>query len=297
MNFQDFLTYLSAEKRFSSHTVTAYRNDLSQFSDYLNIIYETSDEKEVTFPMIRSYIVELMEKGYEAKSVNRKLSTIKSYFKYLRRTNQIETNPATKIQSVKTPKRLVKTVASDDLNELLVSDEYFEVDLKGVRSRAIIELLYATGIRRSELIDLKLANVDFANRTIKVTGKRNKTRLIPFANSLVTPLKKYLELQPRNPTSPALFFLTDKGNKTYPKLVYETVKHYLSYVTTVDKKSPHILRHSYATHLLNQGADVNDIKELLGHANLSATQIYTHNSIEKLKTEYNQAHPRERKNQ
>ena len=295
MLYDKFYTYLSVEKRFSQHTVTAYKTDLEQFKDFLATTYETENLKEVSFPVMRSYVVELMEQGLEPKTVNRKLSAIKSFFKFLRKTGDLDANPAAQIQAVKTPKRLVTTVAEEDLGALLDQDSYFEDTLKGWRSRAIIELLYATGMRRSELINVLQADVDFVNGTVKVIGKRNKARLIPFPKDIEQTLSKYTTLQPRNPSSPPLFFLTDKGKKLYPKLVYDVVNRYLSYVTTVDQKSPHILRHSYATHLLNKGADVNDIKELLGHANLSATQIYTHNSIDKLKTEYNQTHPREDK--
>lgn len=296
MPYTTFYTYLQVEKRYSVHTITAYKNDLTQFEDYLATAFDIDDVKDVTFAVVRSFVVYLMEQGLEPKSVNRKLSSVKSFFKYLRKVGVLEVNPAAKIQTVKTAKRLVKTVAQSDLLNLLDGQDYFSNDLKGCRAKAIIELLYATGIRRSELMSLKLADVDFSAYTVKVLGKRNKVRLVPFPKEVEKTLKAYQQLQPRNQTSPALFFLTDKGKKLYPKLVYDVVNRYLSYVTTVDKKSPHILRHSYATHLLNKGADVNDIKELLGHANLSATQVYTHNAIEKLKTEYNQTHPREQKN-
>lgn len=295
MAYNKYYTYLSVEKRFSPHTVTAYKTDLTQFKAYLARVYEIDDLKSVSFPMLRSFVVDLMEQGLEAKSVNRKLSAVKSFFKYLRKIGVLDANPAAKIQTIKTPKRLVTTVAEDDLNKLLDQDDYFQNDLNGWRSKAIIELLYATGMRRSELINLKHQDVDFANSIVKVIGKRNKARLIPFPKQVEQTLSTYAKLQSRNQDSPPLFFLTNNGKKLYPKLVYDTVNRYLSYVTTVDKKSPHILRHSYATHLLNKGADVNDIKELLGHANLSATQVYTHNSIEKLKSEYNQTHPREHK--
>ncbi len=296
MLYDKFYTYLSIEKRYSDHTVVAYKNDLWQFKDFLATSFEIEDIKEVSFPVVRSFVVHLMEQSLEAKTVNRKLSAVKSFFKYLRKVGELETNPAAKIQTIKTAKRLVTTVAADDLGDLLDNEAYFENDLKGWRAKAIIELLYATGIRRSELMNLELNDVDFVNYSVKVIGKRNKARIVPFPKEVESTLRTYQELQPRNQSSPALFFLTDKGKKLYPKLVYDTVNRYLSFVTTVDKKSPHILRHSYATHLLNKGADVNDIKELLGHANLSATQVYTHNSIEKLKSEYNQTHPREHKN-
>ncbi len=297
MNINHFINYLLTEKRFSAHTVTAYKNDLEQFASFLNTTFEVDNYKEVSFTMVRTYVVELMEKEYHPKSVNRKVSSIKSFFKYLRKIGEVEVNPASKLQAVKTPKRLVKTVAASEMETLLNNQELFTEDLKGARAKAIIELLYATGIRRSELISLKLTDVDFVTNTIKVLGKRNKTRIVPRPHGLMPILEKYMHLQPRLGSVHTTFFLTDKGKIMYPKLVYDVVNAYLSLVTTIDKKSPHILRHTYATHLLNNGADVNDIKELLGHSSLSATQVYTHNSFEKLKTEYNQAHPRERKNQ
>ena len=295
MNITNFINYLVTEKRNSEHTVLAYQSDLEQFGIYLSEVYEIHDAQEVTFPIVRSYVVDLMEKDYHPKSVNRKISSIKSFYKYLRKIGEVKINPALRLQAVKGPKRLVKTVSDAEMSELL-SEELFSEDLKGVRAKAIIELLYATGIRRSELISLKYNDVDFENCTIKVLGKRNKTRIIPFPESLSKVLLKYLELQPRTDPKSLTFFLTEKGKMMYPKLVYDVVNSYLGLVSTIDKKSPHILRHTYATHLLNKGANVNDIKELLGHASLSATQVYTHNSFEKLKKEYNQTHPREYKN-
>jgi len=295
MDITKFINYLITEKRNSEHTVLAYKNDLEQFGAYLSEVYEIQDAKEVSFPIVRSYVVELMEKDYHPKSVNRKISSIKSFYKYLRKIGEVEINPASRLQAVKGPKRLVKTVSDTEISELL-NEDLFTEDLKGIRAKAIIELLYATGIRRSELISLKFSDVDFDNCTIKVLGKRNKTRIIPFPESLSKVLQKYLALQPRTDSKSLTFFLTEKGKMMYPKLVYDVVNSYLGLVTTIDKKSPHILRHTYATHLLNKGADVNDIKELLGHASLSATQVYTHNSFEKLKKEYNQTHPREHKN-
>ena len=292
----DYFNYLLTEKRYSHHTVSAYQNDLEQFSIYLKSVYEMEDEAEVSFAIVRSFVVSLMEEEYNPKSVNRKVSSLKSYFKFLRKRAVIKFNPASKLQAVKTAKRLVKTVAASEMENLLSNDEMFSKDLKGIRARTIIELLYSTGIRRNELITLKLSDIDFSASTIMVTGKRDKTRLIPYPNSLAPVLKQYHEIQPRFNSLEDWFFLTDKGKKLYPKLVYDIVNGYLSLVSTINKKSPHILRHSYATHLLNKGADVNDIKELLGHASLSATQVYTHNSFEKLKTEYKQTHPREHKN-
>ena len=295
-NLSQYISHLLSEKRYSQHTASAYQNDIEQFGFYLKSVYEIVDEADVSFPIVRSFVVSLMEEDYNPRSVNRKISSLKSYFKFLRTLEVIKVNPASRLQAVKTAKHLVKTVAADEMISLFQAEGIFADDLNGLRARAIIEMLYSTGIRRNELITLKLSDVDFSAHTIKVVGKRKKSRLIPFPKSLESVLKKYIELQPRTNESKNLFFLTNRGKKIYPKLVYDTVNGYLSLVSTIDKKSPHILRHSYATHLLNKGADVNDIKELLGHASLSATQVYTHNSFEKLKKEYNQTHPREHKN-
>ncbi len=295
MKFQDFIIYLETEKRYSSHTVLAFKTDLQQFSVYLEGNYEVLDMKEASFPMVRSFVVDLMEKEYKPKSVNRKLSSLKTYFNFLRKKGIIVVNPAAKITSLKTPKQLVKTVSLEEMQKLLLEEGVFADTHAGIRDRAIIELLYATGIRRSELIELKLNGLDFNAYTIKVTGKRNKTRVIPFPKSIAKSLIEYQNIRPNNENKTETFFLTEKGNKLDPKLVYNVVKQYLSLVTTSNKKSPHVLRHTYATHLLNKGADVNDIKELLGHSSLNATQIYTHNSFEKLKEAYNQTHPREHK--
>jgi integrase/recombinase XerC len=296
MYLEAFITYLSTEKRYSPHTVQAYKTDLLAFIDYLSVTYEVDQPQLVAPVMIRSYIVELMEAGFDPKTVNRKLSSTKSYFKYLRKTERIKVNPAATINAVKTKKVLVSALSEFEMQDLL-DEGYFENDLNGCRSRAIIELLYATGMRRAELIELKYDTIDFANKLIRVTGKRNKTRIIPLTQSALAALEQYLSHPDRAASVEAYLFVTDKGKKLYPELVYNTVKRYLSFVTTLNKKSPHVLRHTYATHLLNNGADMNDIKELMGHANLSATQVYTHNSFEQLKSVYNQTHPREDKNE
>jgi integrase/recombinase XerC len=293
---EDFITYLKTEKRYSAHTIKAYQTDLLGFTDYLTTTYETDDPGAVTSPMIRSFVVELMEEGLHPKTVNRKLSTIKSFYRYLRKTGKLTVNPAATINSVKTPKVLVSTVSEPAMEDLF-NDGYFKDDLGGARARGIIELLYATGMRRAELIELKKEAIDFSNALVRVSGKRNKTRIVPVTPAALHALRNYLEHPDRKDAKQPYIFLTDKGEKLYPKLVYNIVKRYLSYVTTLRKKSPHVLRHTYATHLLNNGADMNDIKELMGHASLSATQVYTHNSFEQLKSVYNQSHPREDKNE
>jgi len=286
-----FLAYIQYEKRYSPHTVTAYRTDLDQFADFLSIQYNTADFTGITHLMIRSWLVSLMERGNSPRSVNRKLTTVKSFYRFLQKEGLVNGNPVRKITPPKSAKRLpefIETAKMGLLLDQMVSGEAY-TDL---RDRIILEMFYITGMRLSELISLQEKDVDFHNSTLKVLGKRNKERLIPFSQKFGSLLKNYLkEKQKKFGYIPSLF-LTDSGGRIYPKKVYLIVKKYLGNVTTLDKKSPHVLRHTFATHLLNNGADLNAVKELLGHANLSATQIYTHNTIEKLKEIYKQAHPR-----
>ena len=253
--------------------------------------YEITSPSELTVTMLRSFVMEQMETGLNPKSVNRKISSIKAYIRYMRKEGVININPAATLKSIKTPKTLVSALSEDEISDLLNND-FFDKSPQGLRARAMIELMYATGVRRSELINLKLSALDLGQKTIRVIGKRNKERLIPLTDASIEAITGYLSIRP-SWQSDAFLFLTDKGKKLYPELVYATVKRYLSYVSSLQKKSPHVLRHTFATHLLNKGADMNDIKELMGHANLSATQVYTHNSFEQLKSVYNQSHPRE----
>ena len=293
MKLTSFFQYLKSEKRFSEHTLTAYRNDLQQFSSFINITFQITTESEVKHTHIRSWIVQLMQTGITPRSINRKLSTLKSYFKFLRKKGILTENPMIKVIAPKTGKRLPMFVKESNM-ELLLDKLDLGEDFKAIRTKAIIELLYTTGMRRSELINLKISDIDRSSLYIKVLGKGNKERLIPFGKKLLTVLDIYLKSReqefPDN-TTPEIF-ITDKGMKLYPKFVYNIVKQNLSQVTTIAQRSPHVLRHSFATHLSNNGADLNAIKELLGHANLSATQVYTHNSIEKLRKVYQQAHPK-----
>ncbi len=290
-----FLRYLQYEKRFSEHTITAYSADLHQFFDYLNAVYKVTDVNEISHFFVRSWIVSLMEAKTTSKTVNRKISTLKSFFRFLVKEKTIKTNPMTKITAPKIPKRLPEFIQKEKM-ELLFDHVEFGEGYKGMRSRLIIELLYATGIRRAELIGLKDHSVDFGNDTIKVLGKRNKERMVPLTPKLSAFLKIYLVernkyLKDCNKKSDYLV-LDNQCNKCYAGLVYRTVKNYLGTVTTSEKKSPHVLRHTFATHMLNNGADINAIKELLGHSSLAATQVYTHNTVEKLKKIYKQAHPK-----
>ncbi len=292
MSVQRFLQYIKFEKRFSPHTILAYENDLDQFFNYQKLTYEVNDISEVNHPMIRSWIVSMMEAKISPRSINRKITTLKTFYKFLIRNGSVTTNPMLKIQSPKTSKRLpvfVDEAKMDLLFDQVDFGEGYEAD----RDKLMLELFYATGMRLTELVNLKETDIDLTNCQIKVLGKRNKERIIPFTNTLRHVIEEYLGRKKENFSQPINhLFVTDKGKPIYQKLVYRIVTKRLAQVTTLDKKSPHVLRHTFATHMLNHGADINSIKEILGHANLSATQVYTHNTIEKLKKVYKQAHPR-----
>jgi integrase/recombinase XerC len=291
-----FLQYLKFEKRFSPHTLIAYENDIKQFVQFV----QQSDVSDFNpantdFKQIRRWVVNLMNQDMATKSVNRKLSSVKAFYRFLHRQAIIASNPASRVNGPKIKKRLPAFIEKKNLDDLLDHD-YFSDDFEGLRNRLIVEMLYFTGVRRSELINLRLVDVDLGSKTIKVTGKRNKERIIPinpaFASSIQVYLKKRKETCEGLNDLSSPVFITVQGNKIYDKLVYRVVKESLLLVTSASKRGPHIIRHSFATHLLNNGADLNAIKELLGHANLSATQVYTHNTFEKLKSIYKQAHPR-----
>ena len=294
MNYKEsFLDYLRFEKRYSQHTVRSYQNDLDQFLDFIASHTGSQDLSSLASADIRSWMVSLIEGGYSTVSVHRKISALRSFYRFLRREGYVSHDPVEKVVLPKRRKRLPQFVEEGSMDRLL--DRYeFGSDFSGMRDRTIIEMLYLTGIRRSELIGLRDQDIDLSGQVIRVTGKRNKERLIPLVGSFCHNLQAYIELRNdlglENPGR--WFFITSKGNKLYDKLVYNIVNRYLELVTTVEKKSPHILRHTFATHMLNHGADLNSIKEILGHANLSATQVYTHNTFEKLKEVYKQAHPR-----
>ena len=283
-----FITYLSSEKRFSEHTIKSYTTDLKQFTSFLSSEFQIIDEiNEISFQIIRTWIASLLEKGINPRSVNRKISTLKTYFKFLIREGELVENPMMKVVAPKSKKRLPVFIEEDQIASLL-NEVQFEEGFVGQRNKLIIELFYVTGIRLSELINIKISDVDFNNQSIKVLGKRNKERIIPLSSNVVNDLNIFIENNKQN----KYLFTNLKGEKLYNKLVYRLVNKYIGEISSVNKKSPHILRHTFATHMLNNGADINAIKELLGHANLSATQVYTHNTIEKLKTVYKQAHPR-----
>lgn len=284
-----FLQYLRFEKRFSNHTLVAYSTDLRQFFSYLQTTYEIETIKEINHTLIRSWVVSLMEQKITSRSVNRKITSLKTFYNYLLRQNIVSENPMLKIQSPKTSKRLPVFVEKDKMDVLLDTINFGD-DFEGKRNKLIVELFYATGMRLSELINLKTSNIDLNFCQLKVLGKRNKERIIPFNNEIKIQLGNYLFAKAGLPDE--YLFVNSNGKKLYDKFAYRVVNKYLSQVTTLDKKSPHVLRHTFATHMLNNGADLNAIKELLGHANLSATQIYTHNTVEKLKNIHHQAHPK-----
>ncbi len=288
-NQATFLQYLQFEKRLSNHTLVAYTNDLAQFVHYLATTYEIKNIQEISPTIVRSWVVNLMERKITARSVNRKITTLNTFYSFLLRQGIVTENPMLKIVSPKTSKRLPVFIEEEKMDYLIDHVEFGD-DFEGRRNKLIIELFYATGMRLSELINLKDIAVDVNAGQLKVLGKRNKERILPFGNELGTSIEHYR--QAKVESSAEEFFVTKSGQKLYPKFVYRLVKNYLSEVTTMDKKSPHVLRHTFATHMLNNGADLNVIKELLGHANLSATQIYTHTTIEKLKNIHKQAHPK-----
>ena len=294
MSILSFLDYLRDHRRYSAHTIKAYQNDLEAFNSFLESTYELDGQwQDVTHHMIRDWMVSLVEHDISPASINRKLSAVKSYYKYLLREGLVSQNPSSKVVAPKQRKKLLRVASEDDMVNLLDSD-LFSDDYWGRAQHAIIITFYHTGMRLSELIGLKLRDVDFAQGKLTVLGKRNKQRSVPMTPVLREVLGSYIEMRKTHyaDNEERFLFLSNKGNKLYPKLVYKTINTYLSSVSDLEKKSPHVLRHSFATHMLNRGADLNSIKELLGHSNLAATQIYTHNSIDQLKQLYNQAHPR-----
>lgn len=289
---EKFIEYISFEKRYSHHTIQAYTKDLSQFSSFLNEQYGISDLTSAGHQQIRSWMVHLMETGLSERSVLRKLSTLKSFYKYLRRKQVIDHNPTLIVIAPKIPSRNPEFVGEEKMQNLFEQID-FGNDYISVRDKMILEVFYGTGIRLSELIDLQTYDVSLEDCTMKVLGKRNKERIIPFTQKMGKQLSAYLEMkEDQGFNAEGALFVTNKGKKLYPRLVYRIVNKYLSMVTTLTKRSPHVLRHTFATHMLNKGADLNAIKEFLGHANLAATQVYTHNTVDKLKKIYRQAHPR-----
>ncbi|MDW3196412.1 MAG: tyrosine-type recombinase/integrase [Cytophagales bacterium] len=291
----NFLKYLSFEKRSSQHTITAYEEDLKQLQEFLSETFEIEDHSEVRHTHLRNWIIHLMENEMSPVSINRKIACLKSYFKFLLSREYVETNPASRLRPLKTEKRLPSFVKSTEMEELLSLPVFKGDSLPECRDRLIIELLYGTGMRLSELLGLKNTDINFFDQSIKVLGKRNKERVIPITSFVVELIKKYNNLAMEKwgtITGESALIRTDQGKPVYPMFIYRTVKKYIGEVSTLTKRSPHVLRHTFATHLLDKGADLNAVKELLGHTSLAATQVYTHNSLEKLKSAFDQAHPR-----
>ena len=290
---EEFLKYIEFEKRLSKHTLISCSNDLSQFSLYLEEVYQVSDLSLANYPIIRSWIGTLAENEISARSITRKIATLRSFYKYLLKNNKILEDPTLKIKTPKLKKRLPSVIAEEEC-ESIVADIQFSEDFEGTRDKLILELFYGTGIRRAELIALKESDIDIYNATLSVIGKGNKQRLVPLNKNLVNLINEYRDKK-RNLMAGNLnkyLIVTNGGEQSYPVLINRIVKKYLIQITTSEKKSPHVLRHSFATHLLNNGADLNAIKDLLGHTSLAATQVYTHNSPEKLKAIFDQAHPK-----
>ena len=296
MSFQPFTDYLLLEKNYSVLTVNAYQNDLEDFLEFIKYEYESNSIKKINYSQIRSWIVSLVENGIANRSINRKVSALNTYFKFLLKTGDINNNPLSKHRALKTSKKIQIPFSEAEIKTVL-DDLNFADDFESVRDKFIIELFYSTGIRRIELVQLKLTSIDLNTKTLKVLGKRNKERIVPLLKSVVLTAVKYLKLRKEleRISDADILFLTKKGYKIYETLVYRTINGYFSLASSKVKRSPHILRHSFATHLLNQGADLNAVKELLGHSSLAATQVYTHNSIAELKKVHINAHPRSKK--
>lgn len=296
MSFKPFIDYLQYEKKYSLHTTKAYQNDLKRFQEFLKQEFNTSEISKVNYPEIRNWIVSLVQSGIENRTINRKVSSLNTYYKFLMKVEDIKINPLAKHKALKVNKKIQIPFSESEIAEV-IENLNLDTSFEGIRNKLIIELFYATGIRRIELVQLQLKDIDVSNKTIKVLGKRNKERFLPLLNTVLNTIQDYYkkrqELEIIKDTESV--FLTKKGLKIYETLVYRIINDYFGKVSAKVKKSPHILRHSFATHLLNQGADLNGVKELLGHSSLAATQIYTHNSIAELKKVYSKAHPRNKK--
>lgn len=288
-----FLKYISFEKRYSQHTVSSYQNDLGQFQSFIQDKFQADQLADATQLMIRSWVLSLMDDDISARSVNRKIASLRSFFKFLLKREVISKDPTSKIRSLKTSKEL-PSFADENEFSVFLNNMSFPDSFEGKRDQVILELLYGTGIRLAELIGLKISDINQSQSTIKVLGKRNKERIIPISEALKELVNNYIDDKNHEFSHDLNSFLivNKDGGKAYPMLIYRTVKKYLNGISSLDKKSPHALRHTFATHLLNKGADLNAVKDLLGHSSLAATQVYTHNSLDKLKSVFDQAHPK-----
>ncbi len=290
---QPFVDYLKFEKRYSAHTITSYQKDLLDFAGYLDTQFGGVQLKDIRHSFVRSWLANLKDKGLSAKSIVRKISSLKSFFKYHLRTGNIDVSPMEKIITPKTPKRLPVFIKEADTEMMFKTLNIISEDWKSLNAKVLITLFYTTGMRLAELISLRENQVYLSRSQIKVLGKGNKERLIPISREVVKMIEEYIELKRKEfENAPETLLVTDKGKKIYPKYAYLMVNQVLSQLSTLDKKSPHVLRHTFATHLMNKGADLNAVKELLGHASLASTQVYTHNTIEKLKDVYKKSHPK-----
>ena len=292
MSLKAFKDYLLLEKKYSVHTVLAYSRDIEVFQKFLKSQFGIKDLKKTSYVNIRNWITVLVDEGLSNRSINRKISSIKAYFKFLIKVQDLELSPLSKHRSLKVRKKIQIPFSEDEIESVLSFD--YEINFITIRNKLIIELLYSTGIRRSELINLKLHDIDLNQSQIKVLGKRNRERYVPLLKNVQDTIALYLSLRKKlnSIVNNEYFILTNKGKKIYSNLVYRVVNNYFENVSSKVKRSPHILRHSFATHLLNNGADLNSVKELLGHSSLASTQIYTHNNISELKKIYNKSHPR-----
>lgn len=293
MSLKAFSDYLLLEKSYSKHTVLAYQTDVKMFQEFLKENHDSESVSSIGYSEIRQWIVELVDSGVSNRTINRKISSLNTYYKFLQKIKIIEINPLKKHKALKVGKKIQLPFSEDELKSVI--ENSIEVnDFETARDRLIIELFYATGIRRIELVNIKILDIDFSKKQLKVLGKRNKERYIPLIDSLLISVKQYLDYRNHLPIikDKEVLFLTKKGLKIYEMLVYRIINKYFSKASSKAKCSPHVLRHSFATHLLNEGADLNAVKELLGHTSLAATQIYTHNSIAELKKVYAKSHPR-----
>ncbi|WP_079736066.1 tyrosine-type recombinase/integrase [Salegentibacter salegens] len=295
MPFSQFLDYLQLEKKYSPNTLTAYKTDLKYFSEFLLFEFEEKELSQVHYSQIRNWIVALVDQGVSNRSINRKISSLKAYYRFLQKTGDIEFSPLAKHKALKTASKIQVPFSEAEIT--MVLEQIDTSDFEGLRDRLIVELFYTTGMRRIELIEIKLQDVDLGGKYVKVLGKRQKERIIPLLPGVISNMEIYISKRAdilKGQETPCLF-VTQKGVKLYESLVYRIINNYFSKVSGKIKRSPHILRHSFATHLLNQGANLNAVKELLGHSSLAATQVYTHNSISELSKVHQMAHPRNKK--